>query len=389
MTAKKERTHEELRAIEVSRRAALERGSGVGVGYTSYSIMFYAYRGTIFHYLLIDPLFWVTMGSFLFVRLFDGLYNAAETDDDEIPDVSFFSEDVVLPDGTGIDVIGAFLSFLLVLFVNQVHAGFAATYALCMKAKGNIVSVATVAATVMPKETSLRLVRHLNAAHLVGYVGLSDTFTKANFFDGLNKDMKLLTGSELNRINVLMANGDGNAGAGVACWEILTWAMKDVQEATEAGIIDGRVASELRKMILEGHGAMAALYNDIDQPPISFFHFHLLSLLCCIYLPIFAITHAYLSNTVTDNFTISDIFQFLVVFLQACFVIGLRKLALVNMDPFGEDIEDLSVMTFVMSAFKTSNQIIDVEFLEKESGENEEARRWGSVFGKGLWVGMR
>jgi hypothetical protein len=94
-------------------------------------------------------------------------------------DISFFSEDVVLPDGTGIDVIGAFLSFLLILFVNHVSDSFAGTYALSMKVKGNILACATIAATVMPKKNSLRLVRHLNAAHLVGYVGLvSETYSR-------------------------------------------------------------------------------------------------------------------------------------------------------------------------------------------------------------------
>jgi hypothetical protein len=364
MTAKKEHTFEELQAIEILRRKVLEKGLN-----PFYTILLSDIRGTIFHYLLIDSLFWVTMLSFLFVRIFDGLYNG-----------TFLSEEVVLPDGTGIDTIGAFLSFLLILFVNHVLDGFAATYALSMKVKGNILSVATIAATVMPKENSLRLVRHLNAAHLVGYAGLSETYSKANFFDGFNKDMKLLSGSEMKRINEL----DMDTCGGEATWEILTWAMKDVQDATSAGIIDSRIASELRKHILEVRGAISALYNDIDQPPISFFHFHLLTLLCCIYLPIFAISHAYLSNTVTDNFTISDIFNFIVVFLQTCFVVGLRRLAMVNMDAFGDDVEDLSVMTFVLSTFKTSNRILDVEFLEKESDVTEEAIRRSSIYGEGL-----
>jgi hypothetical protein len=67
-------------------------------------------------------------------------------------------------------------------------------------------------------------------------------------------------------------------------------------------------------------------------------------------------------------------------------VVGLRKLALVNMDPFSDDIEDLGVMTFVMSTFKTSNKIIDVKLLDKEKDENEEARRRSSIYGKGLWL---
>jgi hypothetical protein len=364
MTAKRKHTYEELQAIEITRRGVLDKGLN-----PFYKILLSDIRGTIFHYLLIDPLFWVTILSFLLVRILDGYQ-----------DIPFFSEDVVLPAGTGIDIIGAFLSFLLVFFVTQVSANFAATYALSMKVKGSIVSIATIAATAMPKETSLRLVRHLNAAHLVGYAGLSETYSKANFFDGFNKDMKLIAGFELNRINEL----DMDKPGGDAVWEILAWAMKDVQDATSAGIIESRVASQLRELILEFHGAMSVLYNDIDQPPISFFHFHLLTLLCCIYLPIFAISHAYLSNTADGRFRLSDAFGFLVVVLQACFVVGLRKLALVNMDPFGHDIEDLSVMTFVMSTFKTSNKIIDVEFPEKESDESEELRRNSSIYGKGL-----
>jgi hypothetical protein len=56
----------------------------------------------------------------------------------------------------------------------------------------------------------------------------------------------------------------------------------------------------------------------------------------------------------------------------------------VNMDAFGDDVEDLSVMTFVLSTFKTSNRILDVEFLEKESDVTEEAIRRSSIYGEGL-----
>jgi hypothetical protein len=201
-------------------------------------------------------------------------------------------------------------------------------------------------------------VRYLNAAHLVGYAGLSNTYNRDNFFNEFNNDMKVLTDKELNHIDEL----DSSFTGGNNCWEIVTWAMKDIQNALNAGDIDNRAASSLRSIVLDFRGAMSQLFNDSDQPAITFFYFHLVTFLCCVYLPLFAMYSAFQANQYSDSFDLSDVVELIVVFVQCCYVIGMRLLAIKLMDPFGDDLEDLSVMTFVKTGWETSNKILNTKF---------------------------
>lgn len=52
----------------------------------------------------------------------------------------------------------------------------------------------------------------------------------------------------------------------------------------------------------------------------------------------------------------------MIVFLQVVFVIGLRLLGKVMMDPYGDDVEDLSVLHYVQDAWRSSNRILATRF---------------------------
>ena len=53
-----------------------------------------------------------------------------------------------------------------------------------------------------------------------------------------------------------------------------------------------------------------------------------------------------------------DCLSGVIVLVQCIFVIGLRTLGTNMIDPYGEDLEDLSVITYVENTLKTCNTII-------------------------------
>jgi hypothetical protein len=92
--------------------------------------------------------------------------------------------------------------------------------------------------------------------------------------------------------------------------------------------------------------------------------------------------NAFMASQVSDNFASSDIIQLLVVFVQCCYVIGMRILAIKLMDPFGDDLlEGLSAMTFIRTGLETSNTILNAKFpddTEEYTSKESQARAEGS-----------
>jgi hypothetical protein len=147
--------------------------------------------------------------------------------------------------------------------------------------------------------------------------------------------------------------------------------MMEIENARKAKIIDGRIAADFRERILMFRGSIGALYDFQDQP-ISFFYVHFLSLLSAVYLPLFAITAAYNVNDSGTGSLALDILSGLIVLLQIIFVIGLRVLGLRMSDPYGEDLEDLSVMHYIEFTWRMSNRILMSSIPAEINREGEE-----------------
>ena len=129
--------------------------------------------------------------------------------------------------------------------------------------------------------------RHLNAAHISGYVGLNaighgSPYGKANFFDYYNSQYHLLTPEEMKFLSHL------DVETGLFMKELVTWCQVDVKKAQKAGHIDEYMAIEMNQRILQFRASMDGMYDYTDQPP-HFFYLHFLVLLSTIYLPLFAI----------------------------------------------------------------------------------------------------
>ena len=107
-----------------------------------------------------DALVWFTLALYVALRV---VAHALE----EAP------EQIAYFETSGISIIGGFLSFFLVMFVDQVNARFLEMYGFSMAVSRKIQDVALRAHEVLPVEYATRLVRRLNAAHVAGYVGLN------------------------------------------------------------------------------------------------------------------------------------------------------------------------------------------------------------------------
>ena len=143
---------------------------------------------------------------------------------------------------------------------------------------------------------------------------------------------------------------------------------------------------------------MDNLYNYCDQPP-HFFYIHFLVLLSALYLPLFAVDVGYntgwgvevcewhsaavvpcggplaLINLLPYTFMSLpdiglDILNGVIVLLQCIFVVGLRALGNKMIDPFGDDLEDLSVISYI----ETTVTICDIIMSSKQPCRTWEAK---------------
>ena len=209
----------------------------------------------------------------------------------------------------------------------------------------------------MPVEVADKLVRHFNAAHIAGYVGLNaigmgSPYSKTFFFDHYNEENNLLTPREMT----ILSHHDMDS-SGLCMKELVTWCQQDVAQARKDGHIDSYQEKFMHSKILDFRAAMDGMYDYTDQPP-HFFYVHFLVLLSALYLPLFAVDAAYASGWGDAKWIGIDILQGTIVFLQCIFVTGLRSLGTKMIDPYGDDVEDLSVINYVEGTLEICRTIM-------------------------------
>jgi len=203
------------------------------------------WNGTVLRILAKDILIYLTMVIYISIRLAARYGGGVPTYLGEL--------------GSGnLSVIGGFLSFFLVFYVNQSHARFFRLYHESMTCKGRIFDVAALAKTTLPPARATRLVRYMNAAHIAGYVGLSsETYPCGSFFRHMNDNLGLLTDKEMAR----MRQVDMDAG-GSCHRELIVWCMNEIQSASKCGELqDSELINTLRDHVLRLRAAMGQLYE--------------------------------------------------------------------------------------------------------------------------------
>lgn len=95
-----------------------------------------------------DPLMWFCIALYIGVR-----FGARSGLPDYVADIA----------SVDIGVIGAFLSFFLVFFVNQSYNRYETFYGFSMSCEGRTFDVASICRATLPRANGLRLIRYMNA----------------------------------------------------------------------------------------------------------------------------------------------------------------------------------------------------------------------------------
>ena len=291
-----------------------------------------------------NGLIWFSMMVYMSIRIYSRSI-------DDVPNFAY------LMDAARVEVLGGFLSFFLVLFVNQTNGRFLEMYGCSKACSGRIQDIAGLARCQLPPVVADRLIRHMNAAQVAGYVGLNaigqgSPYSKAHFFWHYNGQYKLLTFEEM----LVLDRSHDMDHSSLCMKELITWCQQDVSMARKAGYIDSVQEQNMHDIILECRAAIDGMYDYTDQPP-HFFYIHFLVLLSAIYLPLFAVDTAFKAGW-GDTYIGVDLISGLVVFLQCTFVVGLRSLGTKMIDPYGDDLEDLSVINYVEGTLENCSGIM-------------------------------
>jgi hypothetical protein len=155
--SREEKQWKELQALDKKRRAIVQR-----VEEPFWKTLLH-WDGTVLSDLKTDSVLWFTMALYIATRVLAR---------QELPD--FVSN---LDSGGRTGIIGGFLTFFIVFYVNQSHQRFFQLYGHSMGCKGRILDAATlVRSSHMPITQAMRLIRYMNAAHAAAYVGLSSAY---------------------------------------------------------------------------------------------------------------------------------------------------------------------------------------------------------------------
>ena len=250
-------------------------------------------------------------------------------------------------------IVGGFLTLFLVFFVNQNHARYYSFHSDTMCIMGRICDLSALLVSSLPMERARRINRYCNAAHVIMYAGLSEHLRDGKVVDNLCRRYALLTDKETCR----MEETGFRTGKAGSCFELLAWALMDVNRALKADLIDSMQANEMREQISIFRSTIAKIFVT-TLCPIPFFYVHFLSLLTAIYLPLFALMVSFKTGSVEIPWY-AEIVGFFLVLLQCLFVVGLRMLGQQLGNPYGEDFIDIQVTTYIIMVLSTTNKILE------------------------------
>lgn len=293
----------------------------------------WGYSGTILRFLLWDFQLWSSFILYFACRWYLKVHTT-------LP---------VVPLGP-VSAIGGFVSFLLVYYASQTYTRMITLYSHSCGLKGRIVEAVMIANTNMHPSAAMRFCRHMNAAHILAYTGFNETYTRKNFFDPLNRQWRLLTEKEVERLDTI-----GFVGAG-AVREVMQWMFNDIHAEFVAGRISDAEKLPIVDQVVRFRYAVAQLYDFADLP-FPHIYVHFVYLVTIIYPALFAVTVA-LSFRTNETYLTHEVIMQFCVFINSAFVIGIRGIAKAFHDPYGNDLEDLSVPDFVKMTIGASFKLL-------------------------------
>jgi len=211
----------------------------------------------------------------------------------------------------------------------------------------------------MSKQGYWRLFRFLNAAHVLTYVGIEAGYDEHNLFDPFNEKYVLLTSKEVVSIKNIGFTGEG------AFQQVLTWSIASVKNEYDSGLITERQMIVLLNQCLKLRKLLEKFFDYRDRP-VPFSYVQVNSLVVFVILPLFSYSIAYsyqrddslgvpLSNMIIFR---DSIIAFCIVLIHSMTLLSLRTLAKNIQDPFGHNLEDISVSNTLHVTVAGSSKVL-------------------------------
>jgi hypothetical protein len=321
---------QDLRATESKRRALLKRA-----GDSFFNILF-SYEGTFWRIMTRDLLLWLTIGVYVIFRIVN----------------KTCGHDFAIS-ANQIGAVGAVMTFFLFFYHAQYSTRFERFFQNSTGVQGRIFDVATTIKAALPFDRGVRIVRHLNGASILGYVGLSGVYSHEEFLVPLNERYKIFTEEEYERILQIKQSGFSSDPVR----EVITWVVTDINDALRQGFIDPHTAQDLRGQVLRVRGIIADMYDHYEQP-LQFIYVHFIVILSVFYLFLLTIYISHEVNTSESAHWFNEVVGFLALLLQCTFVIGIRYVAQVLRIPYAGELESLPVLSYAEECLNMSLRIM-------------------------------
>ena len=181
-----------LITIEAKRKELLERSKHGRL------IVLFSWTGTILNWATASVQLWSALIVFVLTRVY---MREVAWDPGNLPRMSMEQ----------VSIISGFLFFFLIFYVSHCYARFDQQYSASMSIEGRIFDLVTMARSCMPQASAHRLMRQLNGAHALGYVGLGPTYSLDNFLRHYQRQHQLFSIAEWQRLRKIGVDGNGNA----------------------------------------------------------------------------------------------------------------------------------------------------------------------------------
>ena len=152
---------------------------------------------------------------------------------------------------------------------------------------------------------------------------------------------------------------------------MLTWCVDLIEKEYRAGFITDMRCQQLQNQVLVLRESIKTLYDFNDQP-LPFFYVHLAYILVFFYLPLFTYAVAIDTTAKTDLDTYPEVIGCMIVLTNSLFMIGLITIGKKLQEPYGHDVEDLSVIHYLTFTLKMSRRIVARKIPPPTTGEEEE-----------------
>jgi predicted membrane chloride channel (bestrophin family) len=323
----KEHSFNELTKIEADRDQVRVRAYEKGL-----SLLFH-WKGTIIRQVLLSYEIWLSLGVYAAVKYL------LETD-------KLAATDVPL---SYLGIVGGFISFLLVFFIKECYGRYMDQFSRLASVCGRVFDVGCMGSACMPKPRIQCLLRYMCVTMMVGVTAMSDTYNTGNLLFPVIDQYKLLSEEEKEFLQSLDVDNNG----GVAFKAMCLWCMRVISEARKANEISDMEKSNFDNQILRFRATFGDLF-DYREVTVPFIYVNWVQIMNIIYCPLFAGAVAISSNGLD-----AEEVGILVVVLNNLFINGLYMLARIFQDPFGSDMEDLSVVDCVLGCVKASYNFIN------------------------------